>query len=54
MQYSGLNSYALAIEGTHLPETTSYAHECWYLGEAWGGSTRQDKIAFCCRNWYLG
>ncbi|MDJ0704884.1 MAG: DJ-1/PfpI family protein [Leptolyngbyaceae cyanobacterium MO_188.B28] len=34
----------LTIEGSALPDPTEHAHEWWELGEAWGGSSRQEII----------
>lgn len=39
-----LRMLGLAIEGTHLPDTTSHTHEWWELSAEWGGSTRQEII----------
>jgi protease I len=39
-----LRMLGLTIEGTHLPDTISHAHEWWELGAEWGGSTRHDII----------
>ncbi|MEO1403359.1 MAG: DJ-1/PfpI family protein [Cyanobacteria bacterium J06635_1] len=39
-----LRLLGLTIEGIDLPDTTEHSHEWWALGEAWGGSSRQEII----------
>ncbi len=39
-----LKHLGLEIKGTVLPEAKDFNYDCWKLGEAWGGSSRQEII----------